>query len=73
MAIEHAEPGWVLHEADLVAHRLVDIEHEARLVDVEVPRSLDVADRHSDQFEFEVHGSKLSTCTDTAGPADTRT
>ena len=54
-----------LDETDLVAHRLVHVEHEADLVDVEVPGPIDVGDRHAHQFKFEVHTANLAGASDT--------
>jgi Ca2+:H+ antiporter len=56
-----------LHEADVRTDRVIMVEGEASLVDVEGLGAIDVSDRHSDQFEFEIHGSTLSAGSDSFG------
>ena len=61
MQIEQAEPGrGELDEAHLIADRLVDVQAETGLLDVEVPGPVDIADRHRHELEFEVHGQQPS-------------
>ena len=40
-----------LHDAEHVVWRIVDVEREADLIDVEPQRSLDVAHRRRDHFD----------------------
>src|SRR5512133_4319674 len=44
-----------LHKANVITHRVVVVEDEAGLVDVEGLGAIDVANRYADKFEFEIH------------------
>ena len=56
-----------LHEPHLVAHRMVVVEVEARLVDVERLRAVDVGDGHVHEFEPEVHHPSILASHDDTG------
>jgi hypothetical protein len=40
-----------LHDAERVVRRIVDVEREASLIDVEAQRSLNIAHRQRDHFD----------------------
>ena len=44
-----------LHEADVITHGVVVVEDETSLLDIEGFGAVHIADRHTDQFEFEIH------------------
>jgi Ca2+:H+ antiporter len=58
-----------LHEADVLTNRVVMVEVEADLVDVEGFGAVDIADGHSDEFELEIHASTVSGGSDSFGPS----
>jgi hypothetical protein len=65
MAIEHAEPGGVsCTKANVVRHRVVVVENETGLVDVESLGAVDIADRYTHEFKFEIHDSTVWAGTD---------
>ena len=44
-----------LDEANVITHRVVVVENETSLVDVEGFGAVHIADRNTDEFEFEIH------------------
>ena len=56
IVIEHAEPGRRhLHDAELLARLVIDVEREAELLGVERLRPVDVRDRDEHELELQVH------------------
>ena len=44
-----------LHEAELVADGVIVVEVEARLVDIEADRTVDIGHRHHHELDLPVH------------------
>src|SRR4029453_12174682 len=57
--------GWSeLHKADVITQRVIMVEDETSLVDVEGFGAVDIADRHTDKFELDIHASTVSAGAD---------